>query len=88
MEPIIKKHNIKRVTSVTISPEESFVESVEVVNNRRANVRMKSTPGFYYQIDIQPKQARELIKIAKEGGSVGSFFNRELRKLPYEKVEG
>jgi hypothetical protein len=91
MEPVTNKtktHAIKRVTSVTIAPEESFVESITVVNNRKAQVRMKSTPGYYYAIEVTPKQTRELIKTAKEGGSIGTFYNTNLRKLPYEKMEG
>ena len=89
MEPIIKKqHSITRVTSVTLEPQESFVEAITIINNRKVNLRMKSTPGFYYAIDIKPSMARELIKIAKEGGSLGTYYNKSLRNLPYEKVEG
>ena len=88
MEPVTKTHSIKRTTEVVINPEQSFVDEVKIINNRQLKVKMKSTPGAYYVLEIKPKQAREIIKIAKSGGSIGTYWNSELRNLPYEKVEG
>ena len=83
----MKTHAIKRTTQVTIQPEESFIEKLSIVNNRQLSVHMKSVPDAYYVLDIVPRQAREIVRIAKEGGSLGTYWNSQLRSLPQTKVE-
>ena len=82
---MVKNHTIKKSKGkVTILPEASFVERLELKGNN-LKFKMKSGDGVYSTF-LNPENISELLTVATEGGSLGTFYNSVVRKLPIEKV--
>jgi hypothetical protein len=82
---MVKNHKIKKSKGkVTILPEASFVERLELKGNN-LKFKMKSGDSVYSTV-LNPDNITELLSIATEGGSLGTFYNTVVRKLPIDKV--
>jgi hypothetical protein len=85
-----KNHKIKETFEVgrnfiSIFPEESFLEQL-VLEGDVLKFKMKSGASVY-STTITDTMKRELLAVAREGGSIGTFYNTRLRPLPITKSD-
>jgi len=70
---------------ITILPEESFVEKMVITGNV---IKFKMRSGEpVYSATVDSSVVNELMATAKEGGSIGTFYNARLRNLDITKGE-
>ena len=70
---------------ITILPQESFVEKLMITGNV---IKFKMRSGEpVYSATVDKSVVNELMTTAKEGGSIGTFYNTRLRNLDITKGE-
>jgi hypothetical protein len=73
----VVKTKLETKKIVTIAPKASFVKKV-VIDGTDVSVKLaNNTSTYHYKLD--KKTVSNLVKVAKSEGSIGTFFNKNLR---------
>lgn len=63
--------------SHTITPDNSFIKNIEVMDSKIVSVTFQNNKTHYYITDKQTTQ--NLINHAKKGNSIGQWYNQYLK---------